>query len=132
MRCEMEDALDQARAAPRNLLELPPVLHGQAEADRHRRPRRAVHEEVRRPDGREPQEGSRGEVRQEARSRNTLDRQFPDGRPSPVPPSHLNTTFSPASARATYPCDARRRRSSAELVPIACSCFSTSSTMTTG
>src|SRR5207249_3771139 len=41
VRGDVEDAVDQAGAAPRNLLELPPVLHGQAEAARYRRPRRA-------------------------------------------------------------------------------------------
>ena len=39
---EFHDALDQARAARRGVLELPPVLHGQAEADGLRRPRRAL------------------------------------------------------------------------------------------
>src|SRR5579885_3365287 len=57
MRRDVEDPLDQARAAPRDLLELPPVLHRPPEADRYRGPGRAVHEEVRRPDLREPEEG---------------------------------------------------------------------------
>ena len=42
VREHVPDALDEARAARRDLLELPPVLHGQAEADGHRRPRRAL------------------------------------------------------------------------------------------
>src|SRR5204863_922458 len=50
MRRDVEDAIDQERAAPRDLLELPPVLHRPAEADRHRRPRGAVHQEIRRAD----------------------------------------------------------------------------------
>ena len=65
VRRDLEDPLDQARAAPRNLLELPPVLHRPAEAARHRRPRRAVHEEVRRADVGEPQEGREGDQGQE-------------------------------------------------------------------
>ena len=48
MRRDVEDPFHQAGAAPRNLLELPPVLHRPAEADRHRGPRRAVHEAIRR------------------------------------------------------------------------------------
>src|SRR5438093_12991737 len=40
---DLEDALDQARAAPRNLLELPPVLHRPAEAHRHGRARGTLH-----------------------------------------------------------------------------------------
>src|SRR5437660_6257321 len=60
LRRDMEDPVDQARAAPRNLLELPSVLYRQAEADRHRGPRRAVYEEVRRADVREPEEGRKG------------------------------------------------------------------------
>src|SRR5713101_5474471 len=57
----MEDALDEARVAPRNLLELPPVLHRSPEAHRHGRPRRAAHEEVRRTDVGEPQESRKGQ-----------------------------------------------------------------------
>src|SRR5512146_141254 len=49
MRSDLEDAVDQARAAPRDLLELPPVFHRPSEADRYGRPCGAVHEEVRRP-----------------------------------------------------------------------------------
>src|SRR5262249_21593907 len=55
VRSDLEDAFDQARVASGNLLELPPVLHGQAEASRHRGPRRALHEEIRRADDSEPQ-----------------------------------------------------------------------------
>ena len=33
LRHDLEDAIDQARAAPRNLLELPPFFTGQSEAD---------------------------------------------------------------------------------------------------
>ena len=42
VRQRVHDPLDQARAARGDLLELPPVLHGPAEARGHRRPRRAV------------------------------------------------------------------------------------------
>ena len=59
MLMELNAAFDQARAASRDLLELPPVLHRPAETDRHGRPRGAIHQEVRRADLREPQEGSR-------------------------------------------------------------------------
>src|SRR5262249_22456916 len=60
LRGDLEDAFDQARAAPRNLLELPPVLHGQAEAPRYRGPRRTLHEEIRRADDAEPQDCREG------------------------------------------------------------------------
>ena len=42
VRQRVRDALHQAGAARRDLLELPSVLHGPPEADRHRRPRRAL------------------------------------------------------------------------------------------
>ena len=42
LRQRVHDALDEARAARRDLLELPPVLHGQAEAAGLRRPGRAL------------------------------------------------------------------------------------------
>src|SRR6185503_1044188 len=42
LRERVPDALDEARAARRGVLELPPVLHGQAEADGLRRPGRAL------------------------------------------------------------------------------------------
>ena len=42
LRQRVRHALDEAGAARRGVLELPPVLHGQAEADGHRRPRRAL------------------------------------------------------------------------------------------
>ena len=42
LRKHVPDALDEARAARRDLLAVPPVLHGQAEAHGHRRPRRAL------------------------------------------------------------------------------------------
>ena len=38
----VRDPFDEARAARRDLLAVPPVLHGQAEARRHGRPRRAL------------------------------------------------------------------------------------------
>src|SRR3989442_1944348 len=60
VRCDVEDPFDKTRAAPRNLLELSSVLHRPSEADRYRRPRGTVHEEVRRPDVREPQERGEG------------------------------------------------------------------------
>ena len=49
LREHLEDAEHEDRAAPRDLLELPPVLHGQGEARRHRRPRRALPEALREP-----------------------------------------------------------------------------------
>src|SRR5262245_33726225 len=61
LRQYLEDPVDQAGAAPRNLLELPPVLHRPAEAHRHGRPGRAVHEEVRGPDVGEPEESGKVE-----------------------------------------------------------------------
>src|SRR5580765_3128470 len=51
----VEDPLDEARTASGNLLELPSVLYRPTEADRHGRPRRTLHEEVRRADVREPE-----------------------------------------------------------------------------
>src|SRR5581483_1471356 len=42
LREHVPDALDEARAARRDLLAVPPVLHGHAEAGGHRRPRRAL------------------------------------------------------------------------------------------
>src|SRR3954453_19668838 len=42
LRQRVPDPLDQGRAARRGLLELPPVLHGEAEADGLGRPRRAL------------------------------------------------------------------------------------------
>src|SRR3954453_10471743 len=42
MRQRVHDPLDPARDPRRDLLELPPVLHGPAEARGHRRPRRAL------------------------------------------------------------------------------------------
>ena len=42
LRQRIRHALDEAGAARRGVLELPPVLHGQAEADGYRRPRRAL------------------------------------------------------------------------------------------
>ena len=42
LRQHVPDPLDEARAPRRDLLEVPPVLHGQAEADGHGRPRRAL------------------------------------------------------------------------------------------
>ena len=68
VRQHVQDALDQTRAAPRNLLRLPSVLHRAAEADRHRRPRRAVHQEVR------PADVGAAEDRREGR----------EGRPRPA------------------------------------------------
>src|SRR5262245_52979010 len=52
LRGHLDHAVDEgAGAAPRDLLQLPPVLHGQAEADRLGGPRRAVHPEVRQEEG---------------------------------------------------------------------------------
>ena len=42
LRQRVHHALHERRDPRRDLLELPPVLHGQAEAGRHRRPRRAL------------------------------------------------------------------------------------------
>ena len=42
LREHVRDPLDEARAPRRDLLGVPPVLHGQAEAHGHRRPRRAL------------------------------------------------------------------------------------------
>ena len=42
VREHVRDPLDEARAARRDLRAVPPVLHGQAEARRHGRPRRAL------------------------------------------------------------------------------------------
>ena len=61
LRSDLEDPLHQAGAAPRNLQQLPPVLHGPPEADRHRGPRRAVHQALRRADCRDPQDGGESE-----------------------------------------------------------------------
>src|SRR5262249_3072477 len=44
---DVDDRLDQERAARRDLLEVPPVLHRQAEAGRLGRPHRPLPEEVR-------------------------------------------------------------------------------------
>ena len=96
VRQHVQDALDQARTAPRNLLRLPSVLHRPPEADRHRRPRRAVHQEVRladigaAQDGGESCEGRQDHQdasrrRQEARRR----RSPPDGH---EPPSDEQST----------------------------------------
>src|SRR5688572_8475649 len=72
LRRELEDAIDQTRAAPRNLLELPPLFHRRAETDRNGRTRRAVHEEVRRSDVGKPQEGRESLERQEGNRRRPL------------------------------------------------------------
>src|SRR5262245_2433261 len=56
----VQDPFDQARVALGDLLELSSVLYGSSEADRYGRTSRTVHEEVRRPDLREPQEGREG------------------------------------------------------------------------
>src|SRR5207248_1070404 len=61
LRGDVEDPLDQTRAASRDLLELSSVFHWPSEADRYRGPRGAVHEEVRRADLGEPQEGGEGQ-----------------------------------------------------------------------
>src|SRR5207249_6587726 len=55
LRGDLENALDEARAAPRNLQQLSPVLCGPAEAGRHRGTRGALHEVVRRADIRDAQ-----------------------------------------------------------------------------
>src|SRR3954468_13256348 len=87
LRQRVPDALDQARAARRGVLELPPVLHGQAEADGFRRPRRALPapaREGRRPQGLESNErpdrrASRPRGRDDARPLE-LDRRRPQAR----------------------------------------------------
>ena len=50
LRAYFPDAFDHKRryAKGGNLLELPSLFHWQTEAYRHRRPRRAIHEEIRR------------------------------------------------------------------------------------
>jgi len=65
MRQHVQDAFDQARTAPRNLLGVPPVLHGSPEADRHRGTGRALYEKIRRPDvGTAQDRRKRGQGRQ--------------------------------------------------------------------
>src|SRR6185436_20736332 len=71
LRRDLEDAVDQAGTASRNLQQLPSVLHRPPEAGGHRRTGRALHEALWRADlrvpqaGREDQEGGgyRDEVR---------------------------------------------------------------------
>src|SRR6185369_12531810 len=50
VRQHVQDTFDQARTAPRNLLGVPPVLHGSPEADRHRGTGRALYQKIRRAD----------------------------------------------------------------------------------
>ena len=98
--------------------QLPPVLHGPAEADRHRGPRRAVHEEVRRPDRRGPQgrdQGAQGREGEEDRSRREVSRDTPCGvgamAPAPAfPPPQFQSESMPAPAELR-PCLRRRRAS---------------------
>ena len=52
VRQHVHDPLDQGRAARRALQRVPPLLHGQAEAGRHRRPRRALRAPLRPAQGR--------------------------------------------------------------------------------
>src|SRR5262245_50250086 len=73
VRRELEDPVDQAAAAPGNMLELQAVLHGPPEDDRHGRPRRAIYQEVRGADLREPKEGRAGQ--EVGKGRNRLVRQ---------------------------------------------------------
>ena len=57
VRQHVHHALDEGwRAAHRALQRVPPVLHGQAEAGRLRRPRRALQQALRHPQGRRRQE----------------------------------------------------------------------------
>src|SRR6266496_2967863 len=56
LRRDLDDPLDQERAAPRNLLELPSLLYGQTEAHRRRRSGRTFHPQVRQEDERDLQE----------------------------------------------------------------------------
>src|SRR5216684_4233261 len=72
LRGDLGDPLDGGRPAPGHLLQLPPVLHRQAEADRYPGPHRSVPEEVRElPQGAaeegqgRPGEEARREVREE-------------------------------------------------------------------
>ena len=67
---DVEDPIDQAGAAPRNLQQLPSVLHRPAEAGRHGRPGRALYQAIWRPDVREPEGcGEDEEVRKDRRHR---------------------------------------------------------------
>ena len=112
VRRDLEDPFDQTRAAPRNLLELPPVLHRQAEADGHRRPRRAVQQEVRRADVGEPQSSGKGQEGSASRrpvtspvsSLKSAVRQTADLKPQ-------RFSFVPSSSLSGPP-DAERRRAS--------------------
>src|SRR5437868_1743976 len=56
------DAVDEARAARRDLLELPPVLYGQAEAHGHGRPGGALPEEARARRARQAPDGPLGNM----------------------------------------------------------------------
>src|SRR6187200_407525 len=63
LRCDVADPVDQAGAPPRDLQQLPPVLHGPPEAHRYGRPRRTLYQALRCADVREPQgrpEGTEG------------------------------------------------------------------------
>ena len=103
---DLENALDQARAPPRNLLELPSVLHWPAEAHRHGRPRRALHEEARGTDIGEPEESGKVEEGNNVRSvtsfRSIRARRRPAASPraGPLPvPLPSRQTVSPSSGR---------------------------------
>src|SRR5438105_5694337 len=67
LRRHLGDALDWRRSAPRHLLELPSLLHRQAEADRHAGPHRPVPEEVRQRAEGAAEEGQGGSPGEEGR-----------------------------------------------------------------
>ena len=123
LRRDLEDPVDQAGAAPRNLLELPPVLHGQAEAARYRRPRRALHQEVRRADVGKPQDRREGDQGQEDDDHRGPLSRFDAGvqqRPGFAPPSFVRDAQddagppgrSTAAVRSLPPRGCRARTSS--------------------
>src|SRR5437870_1403153 len=69
LRRHLGDALDRRRSAPRHLLELPSLLHRQAEADRHAGAHRPVPEEVRQRAEGSAKEGEARGSREEGRSK---------------------------------------------------------------
>ena len=123
VRRDVEDALDQAGAAPRDLQQLPPVLHGPPEADRHRRPRRALHQALRRADVREPEGRPRKGKKQPAAPRSAGRVGDQPGPPYPRPPRRSTTlsstkelgVFFLASFRSSRASRWRSRRRAASL-----------------
>ena len=79
LRAHLPDAFDHKGRHVKggNLLELPSLFHWQAEAYRHRRARRAIHEEIRR---RRCQGRSRQEVAAVISTSNVMTRFFADAR----------------------------------------------------